>query len=208
VRRPCVWGSARFSIKLCRQYCTLLRRPHFAMAHPPPANPSLLELLAQVSDFQVLADDAAVTTAFAENRVVPTTQIVPFALPRPYAHPLPCGSIFTFSGASCPLLCFLLWKSAQFWRQNPAIPSSTRLHASAPATSSETADLLHRQPMRPFPRQGTAGLSCALNRPDSLKRPPTCESGARLGPHPGSLRGHRDTSASLQVAAIYGGCRI
>jgi hypothetical protein len=51
--------------------------------------------------------------------------------------------------------------------------------------------------MRPSPRQGTAGLSCALDRPDSLKRPPTCESGARLGPHPGSLRGHRETSASF-----------
>ena len=127
--------------------------------------------------------------------MVPITPIVPFE--RPYAHPLPCGSIFSFSGDPCPLLCFPRWQSAQFGRQNPAIPSSTRLHASAPATSSETADLLRRQPMRPSPRQGMAGLSCALDRPDLLKRPPTCESGARLGPHPGSLRGHRETSASF-----------
>jgi hypothetical protein len=48
--------------------------------------------------------------------------------------------------------------------------------------------------MRPSPRQGMAGLSCALDRPDLLKRPPTCESGRPL--------------LLLQVAAIYGGCRI
>ncbi len=39
------------------------------MAQPPPANLSLLELLAQDSDFQVPEDDVAVRAALAEYRV-------------------------------------------------------------------------------------------------------------------------------------------